>query len=81
MDKKLTGIKVAILAADGFEQSELFEPKRALEQAGAQTRVISLESGEVKGWNEKDWGDSIAVEATVDEADPQTFDACFCRAA
>ncbi|HEX8289942.1 MAG TPA: type 1 glutamine amidotransferase domain-containing protein [Pyrinomonadaceae bacterium] len=75
MDKKLNGIRVAILAADGFEQSELFEPKKALEQAGAQTHVVSLESGEIKGWNEKNWGDSIAVDATVDEADAQTYDA------
>ena len=71
MDKNLEGLKVAILATDGFEQSELFEPKKALEEAGAQTQVVSLESGEIKGWKEKNWGDAIAVDITVDEAKPE----------
>lgn len=75
MDKKLNGIKVAILATDGFEQSELFEPKKALENAGADVKIVSLKSGEIKGWNEKDWGDKIAVDLTVDEADANDFDA------
>jgi protease I len=75
MNKKLDGIKVAILAADGFEQSELFEPKKALENAGADVKIVSLEAGEIKGWNEKDWGDKISVDLTVDEADANDFDA------
>lgn len=75
MNKKLNGIKVAILATDGFEQSELFEPKKALEEAGAETKIVSLKSGEIKGWNEKDWGDKITVDLTVDEANPDDFDA------
>ena len=68
MDKKLQGKKVAILATDGFEQSELFEPKKALEDAGAEVSIVSLESGEIKGWNENNWGKTIAVDLTVDEA-------------
>jgi protease I len=72
---QLDGIKVAILATDGFEQSELFEPKKALEQAGAETHVISIKSGEIKGWNENDWGDSIEVDVMVGEADAQNYDA------
>ncbi len=75
MDKKLNGKKVAILATNGFEQSELFEPKKALEDAGAEVSIISLEAGEIKGWNEKDWGKSIAVDLTVDEANAAEFDA------
>lgn len=75
MNKKLDKIKVAILATDGFEQSELFEPKRALEEAGAKVSVVSLKTGEIKGWNEKDWGDTITVDLTVDEADSNDFDA------
>lgn len=75
MDKKLNGKKVAILAANGFEQSELFEPKKALEEAGAEVSIVSLEAGEIKGWNEKDWGKSIAVDLTVDEANAADFDA------
>jgi protease I len=75
MEKKLDGLKIAILATDGFEQSELFEPKKALEEAGAETHIVSLESGEIKGWNEKDWGDSIAVDVTVKEAAAENYDA------
>lgn len=72
---KLDGIKVAILATDGFEQSELFEPKKALEEAGAQVSVVSLKSGEIKGWNHTDWGNTIEVDLTVDEANADDFDA------
>jgi protease I len=75
MEKKIDGLKVAILATDGFEQSELFEPKKALEAAGAETKIISLKSGEIKGWNEKNWGDSISVDETVDAANAEDFDA------
>lgn len=75
MNKKLDGIKVAILATDGFEQSELFEPKKALEEAGAKVSIVSLEAGEIKGWDQKEWGDAIAVDLTVGEADAEDFDA------
>lgn len=75
MNKKLNGTKVAILATDGFEQSELFEPLKALKEAGAEVTIVSLEKGEIKGWNEKNWGDSIAVDLTIDEASAENFDA------
>ena len=75
MAEELNGKTVAILAADGFEQSELFEPKKALEAAGAKTHIVSLQSGEIKGWDEKDWGDSIAVDLTVDTAQASDYDA------
>jgi len=75
MDGQLKGKKVAILATDGFEQSELFKPKQALEDAGAEVTVVSLKSGEIKGWNEEDWGDTIAVDLTIDEANAEDFDA------
>jgi protease I len=75
MANKLDGLKVAILATNGFEQSELFEPKKALEAAGATVKIVSLEAGEIKGWNEKNWGDSVAVDVTVDEASAEDFDA------
>lgn len=75
MNNKLDGIKVAILATDGFEQSELFEPKKALEEAGATVQVVSLEAGEIKGWNHKNWGASLEVDLTVDEANADDFDA------
>ncbi|MAM38077.1 MAG: protease [Erythrobacter sp.] len=58
---------VMILATDGFEQSELMKPKANLENAGFETTVVSLEKGEIKGWDQKDWGESVAVDKTVDE--------------
>ena len=75
MSTELTGKKVAILATDGFEQSELLEPKAALENAGATTSVVSPESGSIKGWDQKDWGDSVPVDLTLDDADPGNFHA------
>ena len=59
--------RVMILATDGFEQSELMKPKANLEDAGIETEVVSLESGSITGWNDKDWGDSVKVDKTVDE--------------
>ena len=75
MNNKLDGVKVAILATDGFEQSELFEPKKALEEAGATISIVSLKSGEIKGWDNTDWGDAIKVDLTVAEANADDFDA------
>ena len=60
---------VLILATNGFEQSELMEPKANLEKVGFGTDVVSLEKGEIKGWKGKDWGDSVTVDKTVDEID------------
>ena len=59
--------RVMILATNGFEQSELMKPKANLEDAGFKTTVVSLESGEIKGWDQKDWGESVKVDKTVDE--------------
>ena len=67
--------KVMILATDGFEQSELMKPKEKLEKAGIETTVVSLKSGEIKGWDQKDWGKSVAVDMTLEEASADDFDA------
>lgn len=67
--------RVAILATNGFEQSELLEPKKGLEEAGAKVSIVSPERGEIKGWKEKNWGDAIAVDLSLDEARPEQFDA------
>jgi protease I len=75
MNNKLDGVKVAILAANGFEQSELFEPKKALEEAGAQTFVISPEHDSVKGWQHTDWGQSVGVDVNLSEAKADDYDA------
>jgi protease I len=70
MEKSLKGKKVAILATDGFEQSELTEPLKALEEAGATAHIVSPKAGVIKGWKHTEWGDSFAVDATLDDADP-----------
>jgi protease I len=72
--QKLGGKRIAILATDGFEQSELFEPMRALENAGAQVLVVSIKSGEIKSWKDKNWGQTIRVDLTLDEARVDDFD-------
>jgi len=71
----LKGKRVAILATDGFEQSELLEPRKALDLAGAKTVVVSPKSGQIRAWNSSDWGVPVAVDATLDEAKPDQFDA------
>jgi len=75
MSNTLSGVRVAILATDGFEQSELLEPRKALDAEGATTKVVSLKSGQIKGWNHKDWGQSVDVDHTLAEVDPSQFDA------
>ena len=75
MAQSLNNVRVAILATDGFEQSELLEPRRALDEAGARTEVVSLKSGTIKGWNHKEWGERVAVDKTVDSIDANNYDA------
>jgi protease I len=72
-DQKLKK-SVAILATDGFEQSELMEPLKALRDAGADVKIVSLKTGEIKGWDKKDWGKPIAVDLTVEKANAEDFD-------
>jgi protease I len=71
----LNGKRVAILATDGVEQVELTEPRKALDQAGAKTIVVSIKPGKIKGWQHDHWGDEIPVDLTVDSASADTFDA------
>jgi protease I len=73
--KRLEGKKVAILATDGFEQSELIEPRKALEKEGAKTALVSLKTGKIKGWSGKDWGDEVKVDIGIDSARPEDYDA------
>ncbi len=75
VSKELTGKKVAILATDGFEKSELLVPKKALEQAGAEVSVVSPKSGKIKSWDKKDWGEAVSVDVTLEEASPEDYDA------
>ena len=71
----LNGLRVAILATDGFEQSELLEPRKALEALGAATEVVSLKEGDIRGWNHKEWGQKVSVDQEVGDADPSDYDA------
>ena len=75
MASKLKGKKIAILATDGFEQVELTEPRKALEEAGAATVLIAPKPGEIRGWKTKQWGDSVKVDKTLENANPNDYDA------
>jgi len=75
MNYSLTGKRIAILATDGFEQSELEEPRLALEDAGASTVVVSPEYDAIQGWSEDNWGNLVDVDESLSAANPDDFDA------
>jgi protease I len=72
---KLDGKKVAILVTDGFEQVEMTKPREALEEAGAETKIVSPKSGQIQGMNHADKGDKFDVDIPLGEAQPEEFDA------
>lgn len=72
---QLQGTKVAILVDNGFEQVELVKPKEALDEAGAETKVVSPQSGQVRGWNIKEWGGSVPVDVPLEKGRADDFDA------
>ena len=72
--KQLENKKIAILVSDGFEQVELTSPKEALDNAGATTHIISPKSGQVKGWDESDWGKSFDVDVELANAKASDYD-------
>jgi protease I len=67
--------RVAIMATDGFEESELTEPMRSLREAGAKVEVIAPKGGSIQGFRHFDKGQSVAVDRTLDEAKPEEYDA------
>lgn len=71
----LSGKRVAILATDGVEQIELIEPRKALDAAGATTKVVSLKSGSIKGFNHDKPGDDIKVNTVLGSTSADDFDA------
>ena len=71
----LTGMKVAALVEHGFEQSELLEPRKALEAAGARVDVVSPVEGAVKGWHHGTWGQEVKVDQPLADAHPEDYDA------
>jgi protease I len=75
MANQLADKKVAILVADGFEQVEMTKPRTALQEAGAETKIVSLKGGKIQGMQHMEKGDKFDVDLTVEEADPVDFDA------
>jgi protease I len=74
MPEKLNGKRIAILATNGFEQSELEEPKKAVEAAGGKADVVSIQHGQIRGWQHTDWGSSVSVDVTLDRASADDYD-------
>ena len=71
----LEKIRVAILVDDGFEQAEMAEPRKALEESGAETVLVSPQKDKVRGWENKDWGEEFPVQLSIDGARADSFDA------
>ena len=74
-ERSLNGLKVAILVTDGFEQVEMTEPRKALDEAGAETRLVSPKDGRTKAWKFTEWGDEFPVDVPLAQARPDDFDA------
>ncbi len=74
-ENSLDGMKIAILVTDGFEQVEMTEPRKALDEAGAETHIVSPKNDKVRGWKFTEWGDEFPVDDPLDGATPQEFDA------
>jgi protease I len=74
MAQDISGRTIAILATDGFEQSELIEPKKALEQAGATVHVVSPKEGRIRGWDHTDWGQEVPVDVPLESAKAEDYD-------
>lgn len=71
----LEGKRVAILATDGYEQSELTAPRDALREAGAEPIIVSLEKGRIRGVKDRQWADEVDVDITIDTISPNAYDA------
>jgi len=72
---KLTGKKVAILTENGFEEVELTSPKKALEEAGAEVKIVSPQKGKVKAWDHDHWSIELPVDVQLDKAQVEDYDA------
>ncbi|NEW93322.1 type 1 glutamine amidotransferase domain-containing protein [Rhodopseudomonas sp. BR0M22] len=75
MAGQIDGKRVAILATNGFEQSELEVPRDRLKAAGAQVDIVSPEQGEIKGWSGKDWGRPVKVDKQLGSVKADDYDA------
>lgn len=66
---------ILIIATNGFEQSELIKPRDLLRQAGAKVDVASLDGKPIRGWNHKDWGETVEADMKIADVDPAKYDA------
>ena len=74
MNKQLNKKKVAVLATNGFDQSEFKKPIKALKKEGILVDVVSLEKGKIKGWKNSKWGDKFKVDVTIENALSSEYD-------
>jgi protease I len=74
-EKNLDGVRVAILVTDGFEQVELEKPRKALDKAGAETKIVSPSGGKVRAWDMTDWGSKFKSNLALNDARADDFDA------
>lgn len=72
--KKLNGKKIAILATNGFEHSELFEPRKRIQDEGGTAVIVSPEDGSIKSWKNGNWGETVEVDMSLSNANPDGFD-------
>lgn len=72
---KLENKRIAILATDGFEKSELFEPLEALRKESAEVHIVSIKEGEIKSWEDGNWGKTIAVDKLVENTNESDYNA------
>jgi len=75
MTHELKGRRVAILVTNGFEQVEMTKPRQALDEAGAETEIVSPAKGDVQGWNHQDRGEKFPIDAELNSANPEDYDA------
>lgn len=75
MGNRLEHVRIAVLATDGFEESELKEPAEFFRGQGAEVSIVSPHAGQIRGWKAKEWGGSVDVDVTLDKAVPGDFDA------
>jgi protease I len=75
MANELRNKRVAVLVDHGFEQSELVDPRNALQEAGATAEIVSPQARKVKGWQHTNWGDELPVDVPLDQATPENYDA------
>jgi protease I len=73
----LEALNIAILVTDGFEQVELVDPRQALDDAGANTKIVSPKKDKVRGWKFTEWGDELPVDLSLNHTSPHEFDALW----